>query len=184
MTAERAPVQQVVAPGVEAWRPPSARERLAILQRTRTIAVVGASSKRSRASYFVATYLLSSSTDYMVYFVNPRETSILGHPVYPTLAALPEVPDLVEVFRKNDELPGVASDAVAAGAGTFWAQLGLWSDEAAAIAHGAGLSVVMNRCVKIEHARFAGGLHLAGFDTGVISSRRPRQVGAPRRGDN
>ena len=167
-----------VPPGVEAWHPPSARERLAILQGTRTVAIVGASSKRSRASYFVATYLLSSSTDYTVYFVNPRETSILGHRVYPTLAALPEAPDLVDVFRRVEELPGVAADAVAAGARTFWAQLGLWSDEAAAIAHRAGLAVVMNRCVKIEHARFAGGLHLAGFDTGVISSRRPGSLGA------
>ena len=98
--------------------------------------------------------------------------------MYPSLADLPEAPDLVDVFRRGEELPGVAADAVAAGARTFWAQLGLWSDEAAAIAHGAGLAVVMNRCVKIEHARFAGGLHLAGFDTGVISSRRPGSLGA------
>ena len=77
--------------GSTEWRqPPSARERLAILQQARTIAIVGASSKPSRASYFVATYLLSSSTDYTVWFVNPGETSILGHPVYPSLAALPE----------------------------------------------------------------------------------------------
>ena len=140
--------------------------------------MVGASSNPSRASYFVATYLLSSSTDYTVWFVNPRETTILGQPVYPSLAALPEPPDLVDVFRRAEELPGVAAEAAAVGAGTFWAQLGLWSDEAAAIAHQAGLSVVMNRCLKIEHARFAGGLHLAGFDTGVISSRRPRRPGA------
>jgi len=134
--------------------------------------VVGASSNRARPSYFVATYLLSSSTDFVVWFVNPRETSILGHPVYPSLDALPEAPDLVDVFRRADDLPGVARDAVAAGAGTFWAQLGLWNDEAAKIAHDGGLDVVMNRCLKIEHARFAGGLHLAGFDTGVISSKR------------
>jgi predicted CoA-binding protein len=145
---------------------------LAILKRTRTVAVVGASSNPSRASYFVATYLLSSSTDFTVWFVNPRETSILGHPVYPSLAALPEPPDLVDVFRRVSELPGVAADAVGVGARTFWAQLGLWSDEAAEIALQGGLAVVMNRCLKIEHARFAGGLHLAGFDTGVISSRR------------
>lgn len=159
------------------WRPPSAGERLSILQRTRTVAVLGASSKPSRASYFVATYLVSSSTPYTVYFVNPRETSILGHPVYPSIAELPETPDVVDVFRKNEELPTMAAEAVTAGVGTFWAQLGLWSDEAAAIAHAGGLSVVMNRCLKIEHARFAGGLHLAGFDTGVISSRRPSRVG-------
>jgi predicted CoA-binding protein len=156
----------------EAWHPPSARERFAILQRTRTVAMVGASSNPSRPSHFVATYLVSSSTDFVVWFVNPRETSILGRPVYPSLDALPERPDLVDVFRRAEDLPAVARDAVAVGARTFWAQLGLWSDEAAQIAHDGGLDVVMNRCLKIEHARFAGGLHLAGFDTGVISSRR------------
>ncbi len=163
------------------WRPPSAQERLRILNQTRTIAVVGASSNPARPSYFVATYLLSSSTDYTVWFVNPRETSILGHPVYPTLADLPEPPDLVDVFRRASDLPEVASDSVTVGAGTFWAQLGLFNEQAADIAFRAGLSVVMNRCVKIEHARFAGGLHLAGFDTGVINSKRARRPGpAPR----
>jgi predicted CoA-binding protein len=166
---------------LEPWRPPTAHERLQILNRTRTIAIVGASSNSARASHFVATYLLSSSTDFEVWFVNPRETSILGHPVYPTLADLPETPDLVDAFRRVEELPNVATDAVAVGARTFWAQLGLWSDEAAELAHRAGLSVVMNRCIKIEHARFAGGLHLAGFDTGVISSRRPIRPGPATR---
>jgi uncharacterized protein len=163
--------------GIEPWRSPTARERLRILDNTRTIAIVGASSNPARASHFVATYLLSSSTDFEVWFVNPREKSILGHPVYPSLSDLPEPPDLVDAFRRESELPGVAREAVAVGARTFWAQLGLWSDEAADIAHHAGLSVVMNRCVKIEHARFAGGLHLAGFDTGVINSRRPARTG-------
>jgi uncharacterized protein len=160
------------------YEPPTARERLAILQDARTIAMVGASSKPSRASYFVATYLLSSSTDYTLWFVNPRETSILGREVYPSLASLPTAPDIVDVFRKVDELPGVAAESVDVGAGTFWAQLGLWSDEAASVALRGGLNVVMNRCIKIEHARFAGGLHLAGFDTGVISSRRAPAPGA------
>jgi predicted CoA-binding protein len=139
--------------------------------------MVGASSNRARPSHFVATYLLSSSTDFTVWFVNPRETAILGHPVYPSLDALPAAPDLVDVFRRAEDLPDVARDAAAVGAGTFWAQLGLWSDEAAKIAHEAGLEAVMNRCLKIEHARFAGGLHLAGFDTGVISSRRQLTAG-------
>jgi uncharacterized protein len=165
----------VVTP--EQWRPPSARQRLAILNETRTIAIVGASSNPARASYFVATYLLSSSADYTIWFVNPRETSILGRQVYPSLDALPEPPDMVDVFRKESDLPGVAKEAVAVGAHTFWAQLGLWSDEAAAIAVNGGLAVVMNRCVKIEHARFAGGLHLAGFDTGVISAKRTQRPG-------
>ena len=156
----------------EPWHPPSAGERLAILRRTKTVAVVGASSNRARPSHFVSTYLVSSSTDFVVWFVNPKETEILGRPVYPSLDALPEPPDLVDAFRRVEDLPGVARDAVAAGAHTFWAQLGLWSDEAAEIAHEGGLAVVMNRCLKIEHARFAGGLHLAGFETGVISSKR------------
>jgi uncharacterized protein len=167
----------------DTWTPPSAQERLRILNRTRTIAVVGASSNPARPSYFVATYLLSSSTDYTVWFVNPREKNlILGHRVYPTLGDLPDSPDLVDVFRRADDLPLVASEAVVAGARTFWAQLGLWSDEAAEIAFRGGLEVVMNRCVKIEHARFAGGLHLAGFDTWVINSKRTRRPGpvAPR----
>jgi predicted CoA-binding protein len=166
-----------LARGEAAWHPPSAQQRLRILDHTRTIAVVGASSNRARASYFVATYLLSSSTDYTVWFVNPRETSILGRPVYPSLADLPEAPDLVDVFRRSSELPDVARDAVGVGARTFWAQLGLSNDEAADLAYQAGLAVVMNRCLKIEHARFAGGLHLAGFDTGVISARRPKRPG-------
>jgi predicted CoA-binding protein len=136
------------------------------------VAVVGASSNRARPSFFVATYLLSSSTDFDVYFVNPRESEILGQPVYASLADLPVVPDLVDVFRRSEDLPAIAQEAIDVGAKVFWAQLGLWSDEAAALASAAGLDVVMNRCVKIEHARFHGGLHLAGFDTGVISSRR------------
>jgi len=166
----------------EPWRLPTARERLQILNRSRTIAMVGASSNPARASHFVATYLLSSSTDFVVWFVNPRESSILGHQVYPALTQLPEAPDIVVAFRREEELLGVAADAVAIGARTFWAQLGLWSDEAAVLAHEAGLLVVMNRCIKIEHARFAGGLHLAGFDTGVISSKRPVRPASSARG--
>ena len=157
---------------VDGWTPPSPFERKAILDQTESIAIVGASSNPARASNFVATYLLSSSTNFRVYMVNPRETEILGEPVYASLADLPEVPDLVDAFRRAEDLPEVAQDAIDIGAKTFWAQLGLWSAEAAQLATTAGLNVVMDRCTKIEHARFAGGLHLAGFDTGVISSRR------------
>ena len=156
------------------WEPPSAGERRAILRRARTIAVVGASANPARASNFVLTYLLSSSADYEVWPVTPNESSILGATCYPSLADLPGEPDIVDVFRRVDQLPGVAREAVEAGAGAFWMQLGLHSDEAVEIAAAAGLDVVSNRCVKIEHARFHGGLHLAGFDTGVISSRRTR----------
>ena len=154
------------------WVPPSAKERQAMLDNAGSVAIVGASANPARASNFVATYLLSSSADYDVHLINPRETEILGRRVYPSLDALPVVPDIVDVFRRSEDLPGVAAEAVELGASVFWGQLGLHSDEAAAIAHDAGLGVVMNRCLKIEHARFHGGLHLAGFDTGVISSRR------------
>ena len=124
------------------------------------------------ASNFVATYLLSSSSDLEVYLVNPREEEILGEPVHHSLADLPVVPDIVDVFRRSEDLPSVAEEAIAVGAKSFWAQLGLWSADAAQLATDAGLDVVMDRCLKIEHARFHGGLHLAGFDTGVVSSRR------------
>ena len=158
----------------ETWTPPSATERKAIMDRTATVAIVGASSNPARASNFVATYLLSQPDDFEVWFVNPRETEILGRPVYPSLNDLPGTPDMVDVFRRPADLPGVAEEAVAVGASSLWIQLGLWSDEAASIADSAGLAVVMDRCLKIEHARFAGGLNLAGFNTGVISSRRRR----------
>ncbi|NLA66190.1 MAG: CoA-binding protein [Leucobacter sp.] len=156
---------------VRTWQGPSAQERLAMLRRAKSIAIVGASANPARASYFVSTYLLSSSP-YDVYFVNPVADEILGRKVYDSLADLPVVPDVVDVFRKHDDLPGVAREAVEVGAKTLWLQLGSWNEEAAAIAENAGLDVVMDRCLKIEHARFHGGLHLAGFDTGVISSKR------------
>jgi uncharacterized protein len=155
------------------WHAPSARERFEILRSTRTVAIVGASPNPARPSYFVATYLLSSSVDFAaVWFVNPAATEAHGHAFYPSLASLPEPPDLVDVFRRADDLGATADEAIAVGASTLWFQLGLSDENAAERAHNAGLHVVMNRCLKIEHARFAGGLHLAGFDTGVISSRR------------
>ncbi|MGF1595856.1 MAG: CoA-binding protein [Acidimicrobiales bacterium] len=154
------------------WTPPSATDRRRILDSTRSIAIVGASSNPARASNFVITYLKSSVCDFDLYPVNPRESEILGLDVYPSLEDLPVTPDLVSVFRRADDCPAIATEVVAAGASTLWLQLGIVSDEAARIALDAGLEVVMNRCVKIEHARFAGGLHLAGFNTGVISSRR------------
>jgi predicted CoA-binding protein len=153
------------------WTPPSARDRLAILQSARSVAIVGASDNPARASYFVGTYLLASS-DYAVWFVNPRAETILGHRAYASLADLPEAPDIVDVFRKPSDLPVVLDEAIAAQAKVLWLQLGLEDAAIAERADDAGMGVVMNRCVKIEHARFHGGLHLAGFNTGVISSRR------------
>lgn len=155
------------------WTGPSARERKRILDGTRTVAVVGASDNPARASFFVATYLLAT-TPYEVWFVNPRVREILGRPVYPSLADLPGTPDVVDVFRRPADLPQVLDETLASGARTFWLQLGLWDEGLARAGEEAGLAVVMDRCLKIEHARFHGGLHLAGFDTGVISSRRSR----------
>ena len=152
-----------------------AAQRLSLMQQTRSVAIVGMSPDPSRASHFVATYL-AGKTDWRVFYVNPRQTEILGQPVYPALADLPETPDLVDVFRRTDDLPSVVHDAIAVGAQSVWFQLGLVHDEAAADATAAGLDVVQNRCLKIEHARFAGGLHCAGFVTGVIDNRLARLI--------
>lgn len=153
------------------WVGPSAKERLSILRRAKSVAIVGASPNPARSSYFVGTYLQQSS-DYRVYFVNPNATEILGQPAYPDLASLPEVPDIVDVFRKASDIPSVVDDVIAAGASTIWVQLGIWNEEAAIDAEKRGLTVVMDRCIKVEHARFHGGLHLMGFDTGVISAKK------------
>ena len=154
-----------------AWVGPDALTRQRILRDTRSVAIVGASANRSRASYFVWTYLKSTS-DYDLYLVNPTIDEIEGTRVYPSLAELPVVPDMVDVFRRHDDLPSVLDDTIGAGAKTLWLQLGLWHEQVARDGEAAGLKVVMDRCLKIEHARFAGGLHLAGFNTGVIDSRR------------
>jgi len=171
MTAEARATPSEGAPSAGEWTSPTATERLRILRRSRTVAIVGASDNPARASYFVATYLLASSP-YEVWFVNPRLETILGRPVYPSLADVPGPPDIVDVFRRHSDLPGVLDDAIAARARVFWLQLGLYDEDLARRGTAAGLEVVMNRCLKIEHARFHGGLHLAGFNTGVISSRR------------
>ena len=153
------------------WVGPDAKERLAILRAAKTVAIVGASPNPTRSSYFVGTYLQQSS-DFELWFVNPNATEILGQPVYPDLQSLPGVPDVVVVFRKASDIPSVVDDVVAIGASTIWVQLGIWNEEAAYDAEAKGLTVVMDRCIKVEHARFHGGLHLLGFDTGQITSRR------------
>ncbi|WP_238592143.1 CoA-binding protein [Leifsonia sp. ALI-44-B] len=153
------------------WEGPDAKKRLGILRRAKSIAIVGASSNPSRSSYFVGTYLLQS-TDYRVYFVNPNATEILGQKAYPDLASLPEVPDIVDVFRKASDIPSVVEEVAAVGSPVMWVQLGIWNEDAARDAEARGIEVVMDRCVKIEHARFHGGLHLMGFDTGQITARK------------
>ena len=122
-----------VADQAAAWSPPSITDELAILRATRTVAIVGMSADPSRPSHFVATYLLSSSTDFeAVWFVNPRGGTILDRPVYPSLTDLPAAPDLVDVFRRTEDLPAVADEVVALdGVDTLWVQLGLWSEDAA-----------------------------------------------------
>lgn len=152
-----------------------ASERLRLMERTKTVAILGMSTTRSRPSHFVATYL-AGKTDWTVYYVNPNESEVFGQPVYPSLADLPVVPDLVDVFRRVDDLPAVVDEAIAVAAKAVWFQLGLTHDNAAATAAAAGLDVVQNRCLKVEHARFAGGLHCAGFVTGVIDNRRTRLI--------
>jgi len=152
----------------------TATERLGILRRARTVALVGVSANPLRSSNFVATYLVR--TPYQVLPVNPVYSEILGIPTFPTLADLPEPPDIVDVFRRPEHLPGVVEEAIEMGAKVVWFQLGLRHEGAAARAREAGLQVVQDRCLKIEHARFAGGLHAAGFNTGFISSRRRRPI--------
>lgn len=152
----------------------SAKERLRLIQETQSIALVGVSANPLRSSNFVASYLVR--TPFRVYCVNPAYDEVLGVRCYPTLADLPEVPDIVDIFRNREAIPGVVHEAIAIGAPTVWFQLGLRHDEAARDAIDAGLNVVQDRCLKIEHARFSGKLHLGGFDTGVISSRRRRPV--------
>lgn len=125
-----------------------------ILQQTRTVAVVGASAKRSRPSYEIYSYLLSTG-QYEVFPVNPTITDIDGARVYPRLADLPVVPDLVDVFRRFDELPSVLAEtlALAPRPKTLWLQQGLWHDQVGREAQAAGLQVVMDRCLMVDHAR-------------------------------
>jgi predicted CoA-binding protein len=152
----------------------TARERLHIIQNARSVALVGVSANPLRSSNFVATYLVR--TPLTTYPVNPAYDDVLGVKCYPSLHDLPEVPDIVDVFRRHDAIPAVVDEAIAVGAKVVWLQLGLRHDEAARTAVAAGLQVVQDRCLKIEHARFSGALHLAGFDTGVISSKRRRPI--------
>jgi predicted CoA-binding protein len=141
-----------------------------ILRDCRTIAVVGLSAEWHRPSYFAAKYLQSHG--YRIVPVNPRYTEVLGERCYAALEEIPHPVDMVDVFRREADLPPIARSAVAIGARCLWQQLGLRSAEADATARAAGLDSVMDRCVKIEHARLFGGLHWAGVNTGVISARR------------
>ncbi|HEX6792603.1 MAG TPA: CoA-binding protein [Casimicrobiaceae bacterium] len=142
-----------------------------ILARSRTLAVVGLSAQWYRPSHFAAKYMQDHG--YRIIPVNPRYDEVLGEKCYPDLRAIGEPVDLVDCFRRSQDIPPIADAAIAIGAKVLWMQLGVVNDEAAQRASDAGLDVVMNRCVKIEHARILGGLNWAGVNTGVISARRP-----------
>jgi predicted CoA-binding protein len=141
-----------------------------VLQDCRVIAVVGLSAEWHRPSFFAAKYMQQKG--YRIVPVNPRYESVLGERCYPRLEDIPFKVDMVDVFRKAADVPPIAASAVAIGARCLWQQLGVMNLDADALARAAGLDSVMDRCVKIEHARLFGGLHWAGVNTGVISARR------------
>jgi uncharacterized protein len=149
-------------------------QRRALLQRVKTIAVVGASANPLRPSYTVFSFL-RTQTPYDVTPINPAIAEIDGVKAYPSLAAYAAehgAPDLVDVFRKPSDAVSVVGEAIAAGAKAIWFQYGVVNDEAIALADRAGLTVVVDRCVKVEHARFSGGLATSGLNSGVVTSRR------------
>ena len=142
-----------------------------ILRENRTIAVVGLSANWYRPSYFAAKYLQEHG--YRVIPVNPTVDNVLGEKCYLSLADIPEKVDIVDCFRRSEEIPALADEAIAIGAKVLWMQLGVTSEEARRRAEAAGLEVVEDRCMKIEHGRLFGGLGWAGVNTKVISARRP-----------
>ena len=142
-----------------------------ILRTSRTIAVVGLSADLFRPSYFAAKYMQEHG--YRIVPVNPRYQEILGERCHAALATIDVPVDIVDVFRRSEDVLPIAEQAIAIGARCLWQQIGVKNEEAAALAAAAGLEVVMDRCVKIEHARLFGGLHWAGVNTGVLSARRP-----------
>jgi len=142
-----------------------------ILRECRTVAVVGLSANWYRPSYFAAKYLQEHG--YRIIPVNPAYPEVLGEKCHASLREIPEKVDIVDCFRRNEEIPALAAEAVAIGAKVLWMQLGVKSEEARRIAEAAGLTVVEDRCMKIEHARLFGGLGWAGVDTKVISAKRP-----------
>jgi len=145
-----------------------------LLATCKVIAVVGLSADWFRPSYFAAKYMQAHG--YTVIPVNPRYPDILGERCYQSLRDIPVQVDMVDVFRKTEDVGPIADDAIAIGAKVLWQQLGVRNVEAAARAEAAGLECVMDRCVKIEHARLFGGLNWAGVNTRVISAKRPRWI--------
>ena len=145
-----------------------------VLSENHTVAIVGLSDKPHRPSYFVGKYLKEHG--FTIIPVNPMCEEILGEKSYPTLEAIPVQVDMVDCFRRAEQMPDLARSAVAIGAKCLWMQLSVISEEAKTIAEAAGLDVVMDRCTKIEYARLFGGLNYAGVDTKIISGKRPRHI--------
>lgn len=141
-----------------------------VLHHAKTVAIVGLSKNELRASHFVAYYLARHG--YHVIPVNPRELQILGQKSFASLLDLPVPIDVVNVFRAPDALPEIAADAVKIHAGTLWCQYNVINEEGARIAEAGGVSVVMDRCIKVEHARYIGRMHWLGFNTQRITSVR------------
>src|SRR3954469_22046913 len=141
-----------------------------VLHSASTIAIVGLSGNELRASNFVGYYLKRHG--YRVIPVNPRETELFGEVSYPSLSEVPVPVDIVDVFRAPEALPGIAREAVAIGAGALWCQFGVINFDAAKIATDGGVTVIMDRCLKVEHARYVGRMHWLGFNTGRITSVR------------
>lgn len=142
-----------------------------VLLQNRVIAVVGLSANWYRPSYFAAKYM--QERGYTVIPVNPAYKEVLGQVCYPSLRDVPVQVDMVDCFRKAEDIPALVEDAIAIRARVLWMQLGVVNQEAASRAEAAGLEVVMDRCVKIEYARLFGGLNWCGVNTGVISAQRP-----------
>ena len=153
---------------LERYQDPSTIQR--VLHSARTIAIVGLSGNELRASNFVGFYLKRHG--YEVIPVNPRETEVLGDRSYASLLDVPVPVDIVNVFRAPDALPAIARDAVAIGAGALWCQFGVINEEGARIAQAGGVPVIMDRCIKVEHARYVGRMHWFGLNTGRITSVR------------
>ena len=149
-------------------------DRLRILERYKRIAMVGLSSNPFRPSHFAAIYLLAEG--YNVIPVNPREKEVLGRACYASLRDIPGPIEVVDIFREPSAVPAIVEEAIAKGAKVIWMQLGVIHEAAAERARKAGLEVVMDRCMKIEHARFFGGLNTIGLNTGVISAQRVRPL--------
>lgn len=145
-----------------------------ILAQNRVIAVVGLSADWFRPSYFAAKYMQEHG--YRIIPVNPKYPAILGEQCYKSLREIPHQVDIVDCFRKSEEIVPIARDAIAIGAKVLWQQLGVKNEEAARLAEAAGLDSVMDRCVKIEHARLFGGLNWVGVNTKVISAQRPKHI--------